>query len=239
MRLEGRKLFAEIAGKLSASWRPKEKLARQLAGRAKARGELVLFDQAVAFVKKPRAAFRSLERIDGEHLLDQIAAGVKEPTIRVYAPPAEKEKILTRGEIAARLASGERISLSAVQQLLDGLAQLVRQELAPGGPGAVRLPGIGTLRAASAPASARPGKRPDIEGGLAARLAADPVTKEPVLGRAAVHRLLDRLGALVQDELGTTGAVRLPRIGTLRSRGKRLDFTPSKSLGVDQVAIVP
>lgn len=120
--LEGRKKFAEIADEVSAS--------RKTGSHH--RGELVLFDREVIFVKKPRAAFRSLERIDGDDLLEQIAEGVRKPTIRVYAPPAATEAILTKGEIVARLAEKEHTSLSAARHLLDGLADLAHEELAAG-----------------------------------------------------------------------------------------------------------
>lgn len=78
--LEGRQKFVEIANEVSEARKP-----GKVAGRvpARRRGELVLFDEPVTFIKRPRAAFRGLARIDGEDFLDRIVKGGGEPRIEL------------------------------------------------------------------------------------------------------------------------------------------------------------
>lgn len=227
--LDGRQKFVDIATRVSGEWK---------AQFPERRGELVLFKETVTLVRSPQAGFRGLQRIDGEDLLAQIARGVPEPTVRIYVPRASKEAILTRREIAAQLAAKERTTFALAEDLLDSLAEIARQELSPNGPGAVQLPGIGILRLASAPASGSPADRGELETKLTIQR---PVAAagEPALSREAAGRLLDHLAELSANELRTHHAFRLPRIGTLRSRDERLDFTPAQALGVAAVNFVP
>lgn len=78
--LDGRKAFREIANEISGSWETETTIPRSLADQDKVRGELVLFETPVLLIRKPKAYFRSLQRIDGDDLLDQIAKGAGEPT---------------------------------------------------------------------------------------------------------------------------------------------------------------
>jgi hypothetical protein len=150
------------------------------------------------------------------------------------------------------LAGRKQTSLAAVERLLDTLADLCRDELGPNGPGAVRLPRIGTLSAGEPGRPARPANRDDFERQLLDRLPTYAVkaaarsersegteAREPDLDRAAVHRLLDHLAELTAAELHAGRPLRLTRIGTLRRRGERPRFTPSRSLGTGAVTFVP
>lgn len=236
--LDGRKDFVRIATEMSREWRAGSNIPGNLAGRAGHRGELVLFEEPVILAKKPQAGFRGLQRIDGDDLLHQIAQGVQEPTVHVYVPDGGKEAMLSRREIAVRLAEQEKTTLAAVEDLLDTVAELAGEELVKSGHQAVRLPQMGILHAGTGRGTGSPVSREDLERALVARLRKTAAGK-PLLSGKSVHRLLDHLAALATDELHARGAFRLPRIGTLRSHGERLDFKPSASLGVAKVRFLP
>lgn len=234
----GRELFHRVVEAVHEGRTPRVKVQPLLQGKADLRGELVVFKRAVPFVKRPRAYSRSLERIDGDHLLAQIATGVRVPKILICGT-AGQGKGLTRSQVAARLAGAQNLSLAAVHRFMDELAALAKRELVIGR--SFRLPGLVPLPPVPAATAGMPGQkavRPLPKAEIAASLAGDMAGKAssagaraPSLSQRQVERLLDELGKLVTTELERTGALRLPRLGTFRRKSGGVRFTPSTVLG--------
>lgn len=245
--LEGRRIFRSVAGRISGAWTPTTRIPPEVAVRSSLHGELVLFADPPMFTKTPRAAFRGLEHIDGDHLLAQIEEGVAEPAIRVYVAPGEDGAALTRRQVEAALAGPEHVSLTTVHDLLDRLADQVAKRL--DAHGSISLPHIGTLRPAGCE-KVRSLNRRTLEKQLVESLPTyskkvrgkdgkERTRILPVLRAAEVHRLLDRLGELADRELRRTERFRIPHIGTLERRGGTTTrFRPSTRLP-EPVEFVP
>lgn len=137
----GRKLFNEVVDGVASEWVSRAMVPSTLRGKASARGGLVLFHDPPLFEKRPRASFRSLAHIDGEHLLDQIADGVRKPAIRTCR---ERAGVTTQQEVVAVLAERAHANKAFTRQLLTGLSDLAQEELE--NHGEFRVPGMGTLR---------------------------------------------------------------------------------------------
>lgn len=76
-----RGLFSKVVKQIGARHVPHVEVPDRLRGKAHLRGELILFDDPPLFEHSPQASFRGLAHIDGEALIDQIAAGVEKPEI--------------------------------------------------------------------------------------------------------------------------------------------------------------
>jgi len=237
--MKGRNAHREVIESTSSGRKTPAKIDGRLEGKADLRGDLVVFRQPATFVKHPTASFRSLERIDGEDLLNQIVKGIPKPTIRIWARAAKTASI-TRSEIEARLAGKVRLSLAITHRLLDVLADLAKEQLRQRK--VFMLPRIGTVRIMGATQGkvrhSKPMSRPDIVASLLKYLErGEPEPEEQVLqlSRSAVNEFLDELSQLVSEELRKHGgALRLPRLGTFRSGKHKPRFFQAKALGVSE-----
>jgi len=237
---KGRELFRTVVDEVHKGRLPRTRLPPELEAKALLHGELVVFAQPAVFVKGPRAAFRSLERIDGDQLLEQIAGGVRVPTIRIWAQ-AGKTKSLTRRQLVARLAGTQRLSLAIVNRFLDELAALAKTQISLGAD--LELPLLGTLRP-TLHAARNPLSKPDLAAAVAAAMSRKGVEAEggvPDLALSApvVERLLDNLADLVTGELEGTGVLRLPRLGTFRRTRTDVTFLPARVLRVESLEFRP
>lgn len=237
---KGRDLFRTVVDEVHNGRTPRTRVPRELEGKARLFGELVVFSRPAVFVKRPRAAFRSLQRIDGDHLLEQIAGGIRIPTIRIGAR-AGKTKSLTRSQVAACLAGAQRLTLAAVNCFLDELAALAKAEINAGA--AFRLPRLRTL-CLTRPAAGPPLSKKEIAAAVAAATAAKPAKPEGgvadlALSPPAVERLLGNLADIATAELERTGVLRLPRLGTFRRRRGDVTFFPARGLGVESIVFRP
>jgi hypothetical protein len=137
----GRKLFNEVVDEVAGSSVSSATIPTALEGGATVRGPLVLFDRPPVFERRPRASFRSLAHIDGDHLIDQIAAGASKPTIRSCR---QRTGATTHQETIAVIAERVRGNKAFTRRVLTELSDLASEELVEYGQ--FRVPGLGTLR---------------------------------------------------------------------------------------------
>lgn len=136
---EGRELFNAIA---DAATTPDATIPPALKGKSYVRGPLVLFKDPPLLERCPKAAFRSLERIDGDDLIKQICDGITRPGIRTVC--REGPETMTKQEIVGTFAERLRVNQAFASEFLDELAKLAKDELDRGR--AFRLPRLGTFR---------------------------------------------------------------------------------------------
>jgi len=220
--MEGRASFPQVVESVRQNRRSATEIRSTLEG-AELRGELVVFRKPVIFERFPRAAFRSLQHIDGEHLLEQISRGDSKVTIRLCASPG-KTKSLTRPQIAAWLIGRRPLSQAVVKRFFDALAEEVETAVKAGSD--VDLRGIGRLHAHG-------DGEPISSAVLTASLVVKLKEKDPKgdFKQETAKELLDDLSQLVTEELEEKGVLRLPGLGTLRRKKTGDVFTPIKALG--------
>jgi len=143
----GRVLFREVVEAVRRERRPRTKIPAALNEMADLRGELVLFRRPVLMEVFPTAAFRGLIRIDGDALLQQVAAGEERPRIPRFR---DETAPLTKDGLAAHLGEALRFNRAAARRFLDELPEVARRELARHG--TFTLPGVGRLEVRQRPA---------------------------------------------------------------------------------------
>lgn len=94
--------------------------------RATVHGEIVLFDDPPLFEKHPQAWFRPLERIDGDNLLAQIAAG--EPRVSIHGCHRQAGA-MSQQEVISVLAERMEANKTFTERLLAELADLAQEDL--------------------------------------------------------------------------------------------------------------
>jgi len=149
--------FLIAVEKCHVAWKPTYMPDRRLRGRAKRAGELVLFERPYpVYESSPKASFRGARRIDGDKLIRQIAerkrgkrltlsvAYCDEEDAVMTKSRGKRQRIVKKGQLAARLGEDLNISRAACLRLLSRLPKLVKEQL--GHFGKFKLPGIGTIR---------------------------------------------------------------------------------------------
>jgi hypothetical protein len=217
----GRASFRKLVEEIRQRRASVTAIPKELEEKAERYGELVLFHQPATFVKRPRAAFRSLQRIDGDDLLEQIAKSSVCPVVRFQGQSGS--------EIAAWLAPRFPVTLRTVEDLLGKLAELVREELQKGRDfgllGLVRLrPAQGTTGAGQDAGSTLSLTQDEIIDKLTQR------ATQPSAFDGDMKQLIADLSTHAQKVLTEGGTFRLPRIGTMSQRETELHFRVAPSL---------
>jgi nucleoid DNA-binding protein len=145
---KGRALFNEVVEKVLEKRKIRgigPTVPPELKGNVDVRGDLVLFRRPPILDRRPRASSRSLLRIEGDKLIEQIVNGANRVIIPTCAR-AGKGKSVTKDEIVAQLSAKSNVNKETVKLLLNALADLAVDELENKGEEAFRLPGFGTFR---------------------------------------------------------------------------------------------
>jgi len=149
---EGNELFKEILRRFGKTRKTKTKIPPNLLDKVELRGELVLFKDPSIFKNHPRASFRGVRRIDGNQLLQQIAAGVPVPEIPYYSTgdSTQREKVIKD------IAKTFKINQATSQRILKKFIDIFTHELKEGCK--LRIPDFGTFKVVRSPA--RKGRNP-------------------------------------------------------------------------------
>jgi DNA-binding protein HU-beta len=149
---EGNKLFKKILLDFRETRKAKTKIPSNLLDKVELRGELVLFKDPPLFKNHPRAAFRGVRRIDGDQLLQQIAAAVPVPGIPYYTTGDSTQREMIINEIAETFTINQATS----QRILKKFIDIFSNELKEGCK--LRIPDFGTFKVVRTPA--RKGRNP-------------------------------------------------------------------------------
>jgi len=127
--------FREVADRVLSSRTPSggaNTQTRKLLGAKKAmvRGELVVFKRPFPiFEHAPQAAFRGINRIDGDELLRQVANGVRKPVISYCGEEMRDDEIRTQSQLVGLLSSELHVSEALARRYFKRLAELATVNL--------------------------------------------------------------------------------------------------------------
>jgi len=119
---------------------PETKIPSELQKLATIKGELVLFTNPPILEHHPYAKFSGLRRIDGNHLIEQIADGIATPTIRYFI---DTSKLSPRQYLAVKISEELKINRTLAQNILSNLPTLISEEIASNGK--LRTRGFGSF----------------------------------------------------------------------------------------------
>jgi len=98
--------------------------------KATVRGELVVFKKPFPiFEQAPQAAFRGINRIDGDELLRQVANGVRKPVISYCGEEIRDDEIRTQSQLVGLLSSELHVSEALARRYFERLAELATVNL--------------------------------------------------------------------------------------------------------------
>jgi DNA-binding protein HU-beta len=149
---EGNELFKEILRRFRETRKAKTKIPSSLLDKVELRGELVLFKDPPIFKNHPRASFRGVRRIDGDQLLQQIAAGVPVPGIPYYTTGDSTQREMIINEIAETFKINQATSQRILKKFIDIFSNELKEECK------LRIPDFGTFKVVRT--SARKGINP-------------------------------------------------------------------------------
>jgi nucleoid DNA-binding protein len=125
----GRKLFVETVERVNRRRKKKPVMPSFLKGKAKLRGELVLFKNPPVFERYPQASFLGLVRIDGDDILQQVIHNVSEVKISYC-----------ERSLVSQLCDELKINKAIAERFLRKLPEIAAGELIR--KGSFRLPGM-------------------------------------------------------------------------------------------------